>query len=81
MNEIELLKYKISDLNNENISLNKKLFNLNNNNENNNNNNNNDLKSLYRRKELLTNKYNILNNDLGIKQKELIAIRRAIEEQ
>ena len=61
MNEIELLKYKISDLNNENISLNKKL--------------------LYRRKELLTNKYNVLNNDLGIKQKELIEIRRAIEEQ
>ena len=81
MNEIELLKYKISELNNENINLNKKIFNLNNNNENNNNNNNNDLRSLYRQKELLTNKYNILNNDLGIKQKELIAIRRAIEEQ
>ena len=81
MNEIELLKYKISDLNNENISLNKKIFNLNNNNEKNNNNNNNDLRSLYRQKELLTKNYNILNNNLGIKQKELIAIRRAIEEQ
>ena len=81
MNEIELLKYKISELNNENINLNKKIFNLNNNNEKNNNNNNNDLRSLYRQKELLTKNYNILNNNLGIKQKELIAIRRAIEEQ